>query len=188
MVKTKFFYILTFILVLVLLGCATQQVSVIEGFNYDQSKNRTVYFVVPYGKVSIPGKWVKTKYNSVSGQQFFRNSDSISVAVAFNRFDKYEFNQAGSKRGYEFVNAFYEWDSQYFVDSHGLNRRIIEADSSNNCIIYQIYGLTNGIEINSYFLIGEKNGSVSNFSVSTTDKWTEEHKVEFLKGLFFSDQ
>jgi hypothetical protein len=40
--------------------------------------------------------------------------------------------------------------------------------------------------MDSYFLIGEKNGDASNFSISITDKWKEDEKVEFLKKLFLN--
>jgi hypothetical protein len=166
---------------------ASQRVSTIVGCDYDESKNQTDYFIVPYGSVSIPGKWEKSNYNNVSGQQFFINKDSIRIAIAFNRFDKYEFNADGSKKGFEFVKAFYDWDSQFFVDSYGLQRRVLETDSINNFILYQIHGLTNGANFDTYFLVGEKNGNVNNLSIMTTDKWTEDKKVEFLKGLYIKN-
>jgi len=178
---------LILIMILILTGCASQRVSTIVGCDYDESKNQTDYFVLPFGSVSIPGKWEKTNYNNVSGQQFFTNSDSIRIAIAFNRFDKYEFNAGGAKKGYDFVKAFYEWDSKFFVDSYGLQRNIIENDSINNYILYQIYGLTNGAKFDTYFLVGEKNGNVNNLSIMTTDKWTEDKKTDFLKRLYIKE-
>jgi len=174
-------------MMLILTGCASQRVSTIVECDYDESKNQTDYFIVPYGSVSIPGKWDKSNYHSVSGQQFFTNKDSIRIAIAFNRFDKYEFNTDGSKKGFEFVKEFYDWDSQFFVDSYGLQRKVLETDSINNFILYQIHGLTNETNIDTYFLVGEKNGNVNNLSITITDKWTEEKKVEFLKGLYIKN-
>ena len=174
-------------MILILTGCASQRVSTIVGCDYDESKNQTDYFVLPFGSVSIPGKWEKTNYNNVSGQQFFTNKDSIRIAIAFNRFDKYEFNADGTKNGYEFVKAFYDWDSQFFVDSYGLQRRVLENDSIYNYILYQIYGLTNGAKFDTYFLVGEKNGNVNNLSIITTDKWTNDNKIDFLKRLYIKE-
>lgn len=187
MIKTKTPLILIFIMILLCIGCASQKVSTLEGYDYDESKDQTDYFVLPLGSVSIPGKWEKTHYNNVSGQQFFTNSDTIRIAIAFNRFDKYEFNSDGTKKGYEFIKAFYDWDSKFFVDYYGLQRRVLENDSINNFFLYQIHGLTNGEKFDTYFLIGEKNGNVQNLSVMTTDKWTEDKKVAFLKGIFIKD-
>jgi len=181
MIKTKILIKLSIIIILILTGCISQRVSTIVRCDYDESKNQTDYFVLPYGSVSITGKWDKSNYNSVSGQQFFINKDSIEIAIAFNRFDSYEFNADGSKIGFEFVKALYDWDSQFLVNSYGLKRKVLETDSINNFILYQIYGLTN---IDTYFLVGEKNGNVSNLSITITDKWTDEKKIEFLKELY----
>ncbi|MBR4841316.1 MAG: hypothetical protein IK005_12705 [Paludibacteraceae bacterium] len=159
-------------------GSAKQATSTIVGGDYDAKTNTTEYFVIPYGQVSIPGKWEKTTYNSVSRQQFFRNDESINFAVSFGPCNKYEFNQDGSLKGYEFVEAFYEWDSKYFV-SNGLDRKILETDKANKYIIYRVFG--KGFD--TYILVSEKNGNVSNFSINATDKWTEQQKVDFLKSL-----
>jgi hypothetical protein len=184
----SFFFCLILISAFIFTNCVTQRASTIEGFDYDESKNQTKYFVSPYGSISIPGKWNKSDYNSVSGQQFFMNSDSIRIAIAYNRYDKYEFNLDGSKKGFDFIQAFYEWDSKYFVDSYGLNRKIIENDGMNNYILYQVFGEKNGVVFDTYFLIGEKNGNVSNLSLMITDKWTEDTKIKFLKGLYVKDE
>lgn len=178
---------LIFLSILILAGCASQRVSTIVGCDYDESKNQTDYFEIPYGSVSIPGKWEKSNYNTISGQQFFTNKDSIRIAIAFNRFDKYEFNEGGAITGYEFVKAFYEWDSKFFVDSHGMKRKVIENDSVKNYILYQIYGLVNGVYFDTYFLVGEKNGNVCNFSIMITDKWAENTKIDFLKKLYIKE-
>lgn len=105
---------------------------------------------------AIPGKWEKTNFHNVSGQQFFTNKDSLRIAIAFNRFDKYEFNVGGALKGNDFVKAFNEWDSKFFVDSYGLQRNILKNDNINNYILYQIYGLTNGAKFDTCFLVGEK--------------------------------
>ncbi len=177
----------TFILLLILIlltNCATQRTTTIVGGDYNETKNETDYFVLPYGSVILPGKWDKTNYNTISSQQFFRNQDSVRIGIAFERFNKYEFNMDGSKTGYNFVKAFYEWDSKYFVDSYGMKRQLLENDSTSNFMIYRIYGQIEKGEFDTYFLIGEKNGNTSNFSISITDKWTENEKIDFLKNLF----
>ncbi len=171
---------------ILLTNCATQRTSTLVGGEYNASKNKTDYFFVPFGSVTLPGKWEKTNYNTISRQQFFRNQDSVIIAIAFGRFDKYEFNMDGSESGYNFVKAYYEWDSKYFVDSHGLIRQPLENDSTNNFMIYRIYGQIEKGDFDTYFLVGEKNGNISNFSISDTDKWTENKKVDFLKNLFLT--
>jgi len=182
----KTFLLLT--ITILLTNCATQRTSTIVGVNYNETKNETNYFVVPYGSVTLPGKWEKTNYNTISRQQFFINQDSVIIAIAFGRFDKYEFNMDGSQKGYDFVKSYYEWDSKYFVDSHGLKRQPLESDSTNNYVVYRIFGQIEKSKLDTYFLIGEKNGNISNFSISDTDKWTESEKTKFLKNLFLTEK
>lgn len=180
----KTFLILT--ITILVAACATQRTTTLVGGEYNDTKNETDYFVFPYGTVTLPGKWEKTSYNTISRQQFFRNQDSVIIAIAFARFNKYEFNADGSKTGFDFVKAYYEWDSKYFVDSHGLKRQLLVTDSANNFMIYRIYGQIEKGNFDTYFLFGEKNGNTSNFSISNTDRWSENEKVIFLKNLFLT--
>jgi len=182
--KSIYYSISLFIFAIVFTACVTsKKTSTIVGTDYDAEKDCTNHFVLPYGSVSMPGKWNKDGGNLISGQQFFKNKDSIGVAIAFNPSSNYEFNKNGALTGFKFAKAFYEWDSKYFVD-HGLNRILIEQDSINNFIVYRIYGNTSQRKFDTYFLIGEKNKNASNFSITYTDKWTEQKKVDFLKTLF----
>ena len=173
-----------FLSILILLtGCGSskQATSTIVGGDYDAAKNVTEYFVFPYGSVSLPGKWDKWKYDQSSRQQFFRNEESVTVAVSFGPCNKYEFNKDGALKGYDFVEAFYKWDSDYFV-SNGLESKLLETDKSKPYLIYRVFG--KGFD--TYILLGEKNGNASNFSIQVTDKWTEAQKIQFLKTLFLT--
>ncbi|MCO4807478.1 MAG: hypothetical protein KC456_12905 [Flavobacteriales bacterium] len=170
-------------LLFLLTNCASNRTSTIVGGEYNETKNETGYFVIPYGSVSIPGKWRKTNFNSISRQQFFTNNDSITLAIAFSRYDKYEFNTDGQFKGFDFVNAYYEWDSKYFVESHGLQRQKIESDSLNGFLTYRIFGQIEKGKFDTYWLVNEKNGNITNISISDTDKWTESEKLTFMKSL-----
>ena len=176
----KCFFILSFVALLT--NCATQRESTIVGGEYTAAENVTEYFVFPYGKVTLPGKWDKCGYNKIARQQFFTNQDSIIVAIAFGRTDKYEFNKDGTLKGNDFVKAFYEWESEYFK-AEGLESQMFENDSERHYVIYRIYGE----RLDTYFLIGEKNGKVSNFSINITSRWNENEKIDFLKRLFLTD-
>ena len=160
-------------------GSAKRSTSTIVGGDYDAAKDITSYFVFPYGQVNLPGKWEKGTYNSSSRQQFFHNQDSVIVAVSFGPCDRYEFNKDGALKGYEFVEAYYKWDSEYFI-SNGLESRFIESDNTKNCLLYRVFG--KGFD--TYFLLGEKNGMANKYSIQATDKWTESEKIQFLKSLF----
>lgn len=177
-----------FIALIFLTGCATQRTSNIVGCDYDKNKNQTDYFVFPYGSVSIPGEWKRTTYNQISKQQFFKNTDSITIAIAFGPCDKYEFNVTNPKKGFEFVKAFYEWESDYFVNTYSFSQELIESNESDNFIIWRAFGVNNNSYWDTYFLFGEKNGFVNNFSVMITDKWTKENKVHFLKQMYLQNK
>ena len=172
-------------ILLLLTGCGSSKqatsTTVIEGGDYDAAKNVTEYFVFPYGSVSLPGKWDKGKYDQSNRQQFFRNEESVIVAIAFAPSNKYEFNKDGSLKGHDFVEAFYKWESDYYKPA-GFECTILENDSANPYLLFKIVG----DDVNSVFLFGEKDGGVSNFSVQTTDKWTEAQKIQFLKTLFLT--
>lgn len=83
---------------------------------------------------------------------------------------------------------FNEWDSNYFVETYGLNRKLIEKDSTNQFLIWKIFGDIDAVKIDTYFLVGAKNGAVTNCSVTITDKWSEPEKIAFLKDLFLNNK
>lgn len=159
------------------LGNTTQ--STIVGGEYKADKNITEYFVLPYGNVSLPGKWEKWQYDSNSRQQFFKNEDSVIVAISFGPVNRYEFNRDGTLRGYDFVKAYYDWESDYFVKL-GLQAKMVESDQQNNYIICRFWGE----KFDTYFLFGERNSNACNYSIHSAKKWTEDEKVQFLKGLY----
>ena len=153
--------------------------STIAGAEYKPDKNITEYFVFPYGEVSLPGKWEKLQYVSKSHQQFFINDESVLIAIVFGAVNDYDFNRNGSLKGYDFVKAYYDWESDYFVKS-GFETKIIETDQPNSYIIWRLWGQ----KYDTYFLFGERDGRVCNYSVNITDKWTEDEKIKFLKGIY----
>lgn len=167
-------------LMAILTSCGTpKSVSTLVGGEYDADKDITDYFVFPYGQVSLPGKWEKGRYESTSRHQYFYNQDSITIGIAFTPSNKYEFNSNGLLKGYDFVQAYYKWESDYF-STLGLESKIIESDQSKPYIIWRVFGQN----YDTYFLFGERNGHVSNFSINPTDKWTTDEKVQFLKSIY----
>jgi hypothetical protein len=140
--------------------------------------------IFPYGTASIPGKWDKTSYNTISKQQFFKNEKGVAIAISFGPCNKYEFNTDKSKKGFAFVKAFYEWDSQYLVSTYGLKQELIEENELENYIIWRIYGYYNNSHWDTYFLIGEKRGFANNYSIMDTDMWTIDQKIKFLKEIY----
>lgn len=175
----KIFLLSVALITLLLTSCTTQRISTIVGGEYDAAKDVTEYFVVPFGSTKLPGKWEKIGYNNVSHQQFFKNSDGVTVAVVLGLCNKYEFNEDGLLHGFDFAKSFYEWESEYFK-SQGFSSSLIESDKVNDFVVFRIYGK----DCDTYFLTCEKNGRIGSFSVNYTDKWSESEKIEFLKILY----
>ena len=92
-----------------------------------------------------------------------------------------------SGQGFEFVEAFYEWDSIFFVNHYGLNQEEIESNNQERYIIWSVFGESNNNYWNTYFLFGEKNGFVNNFSIIKTNKWTKEEKNAILKEMYLGN-
>lgn len=107
----------------------------------------------PYGSVTLPGKWTETHYNNVSGQQFFRNADSVEFAVALNSWNRYEFYRQGMT-AMEFVKAFYEWESVYFQEQTGCQVKIVKDAGDRDMILWNI---RRDPTINTYYLFGLRN-------------------------------
>ncbi len=186
--KDKFLKTFIICFVIFITSCATQRLSTIVGGEYNESKNETDYFVFPFGAVTIPGKWEKKEYNPVSKQQYFTNQDSVILAIAFGRYNNYEFNLDGSYKEFDFVMAYYEWDSEYFIKTYGLKRELFESDSIKNFLTYRIYGDIEQGKFNTYFLVGENRGNISLLSISKSEKWTSEEKFNFLKKLYLKEK
>jgi hypothetical protein len=165
------------IIILLISSCGTsRQTSILHGDSYDETTDNTTYILIPYGNVNIPGKWERTTYNQVSGQQFFTNANSASIAIAKTPKEKYSF-YLETKNDSELVSDFYKWDSDY-LEKQGLRITKLHEIETENFIIWQAIGE----DINNVFLFGIKNNLLINYMVSA--KWTDERKIEFLTNLY----
>jgi hypothetical protein len=158
-------------------ACASSQTSVLIADHYDAATDQTVLVVVPYGNISLPGKWTKTSYNEVSRQHFFSNGDSTTVAVAKQPREKYPFYAAGQNDA-QFVVAFQNWDAQYWR-KNGMLTTVVEDRSSDGVIVWNVAGE----RINTTFLFGSKNNYAYNLSVSSK-RWNDPQVTKFLLELY----
>ena len=173
--------ILLTLLILALTGCSTSsKTTTIVGGEYDEKKDVTNYFVLPYGSVELPGKWEKTTYYRTARQQFFSNQDSAVIAIAFAPHNSFEFNGSGALQGFDLVKAYTQWEGDYFK-SNGFEFKLIESEPEQ---CYQIYRIWKDGVSDNYFLFGVKlQVKCYNFSVHGPTNWPEEKKVQFLKDL-----
>lgn len=162
-------------------SCASQQAStsILYSNYYDKKKDQSAIIMFPYGSVMLPGKWTDTHYNSVSGQQFLQNADSVEFAVALTPWNRYEFYRQGMTEA-EFVKAFYEWDSAYLQQQTGCQVRIVKDAGDRNIIIWNI---RRDPTYNTYYLFGLRNQIVYNLSIKT-QTWDEETIAAFLEKAY----
>jgi len=126
----------------------------------------------------MPGEWTKSSYNQNSRQQFFKNEDDVSTAIAINKASSYSFYNSNMNSN-QIVKEFYEWDSKYLADNIQGSRSIIKIDNDNHFIIWKLVANNEQHNLNNYYLFGSENGIIFNLYVATDD-WTEEQKIEYL--------
>jgi hypothetical protein len=161
---------------------APKTISIIESSSYDDKRNQTTYNKIPFGSLSIAGKWTKGAYNQVSRQQNFKNADSVIIAVAINRATSYPFYKANESSN-EIVKEHYEWDSKYLADNIKGKRTIIKQDTVNHFIIWQITSDSEKYKVDNHYLFGCENGIIFTVFIST-EKWRDEQKIEYLQDIY----
>lgn len=182
--RSLFFLQILFGCVAFATGCiSSNHPSRITSLSYDKRKDATQFLHFPHGSVSLPGKWKEQRYNASSGQHFFVNEDSVVVAVAIGPWNKYEFYTPQLDEA-AFIDKYYEWDSQYLTDKFHGQRAILKRDSSRNYLLWRLW---TDSAINSYFLFGVRHKTAYSIHVST-EKWSENQKVEFLESVYLAAQ
>lgn len=172
-----------FIFLCALCSCHRRMAPTITAGEYNEQRNQTDYVVMPYGSVSLPGKWTHGRYRKESRQQYFTNSDSTVVTIAFGPCDKLGF-PTGGVQGYEFVKLYYQWESKYQVEILNQKIKVITADSANKYMIWEVYGEN----VNQFYLCGAKDCSCGecafqNFSIQGR-KLSDEQKAKFLQDIY----
>ncbi len=177
----KIIHVITIILFFsIFIACSsTKSISTIVLDTYDAKTDLTTFEKSPLGSIKIPGKWTKTTYNELSKQYFFKNSDTILIAVAINLNSHYPFYSKGMTDN-SFINEFYEWDSKFLADQIKGTRVILKNDTINHSIIWHLY---NNENINSYYLFGIEKGKTFTIFI-TTAKWDESKKIKFLQTVY----
>jgi hypothetical protein len=160
---------------------ASKSTSILYSDYYDKQAGLTSVTISPYGVIKVPGKWTKTGENEVSGQHFFVGQDSVKIAIALQRWDRFEFsyNNPNVTRD-NFVRKFYEWDASYLKQRTKGQLKIVKEDRERN---YLIWNLSDASTPQDYFLFGLKGKVAYNLNV-ISDKWDEDKKVKFLETLY----
>ena len=159
------------------LSCSSSKTSVVTADSYDKTKDQTTLGIIPYGNISMNGKWTKTSYNEVSQQHFFMNDEGTSIAITKAPKERYPF-YIKNLTDYNFIEKFYQREFEHY-SKQDIEIDKIETDKQKNYIIWK----ATGNNINTTFLYGAKNNLAYNFSVMKGN-WSDEKKIEFLKKIF----
>lgn len=172
------------IVISLLVACnANKSVSIIVSDVYDSKNDITTFSKLPFGSCKLPGKWTKSSYNETSKQYFFKNKDTVSVAISINRNRQYPFYKENLKNN-EFINLFYEWDSKFLADKNDGVRTIVNVDTLDSSILWR---LSYSNEVNYYFIYGTENDKALTINV-VTNKWSDSEKEDFLKKVYKSKE
>jgi hypothetical protein len=166
-----------------LMACHPRMVPTITAGEYNAQRNQTDYIVMPYGSVSLPGKWIHGRYRQESRQQYFSNSDSSIVSIAFGQCNKLGFSTGGAV-GYDFVKLYYKWENKYQTEILNQHVKLIASDSANKYMVWQVYG----DNMNQFFLAGAHDCACGecafqNYSI-VSSKLTDEQKAKFLQDIY----
>lgn len=128
------------------------------------------------GDVKIPGKWEQLNTTADSGQTYLKNDSGVVIAIAQNPKKAYPFYKK-SESGYESVQAFYKWDTDYIGQSHKVTKL-----KENAKLEYIIWKYNDG-KADNVFLFGSAKANFLNLLVYT-NAWGEDEKIKFLEDLY----
>ena len=130
--------ILLFLFIALLGSCSTQKkVPMVE----KETVKTTKADFGSEGIVSIPGDWSLSSENKLTNQKFFRNKDSILIAITRNPMEKYSFYSLGMADTI-FTQSFYDWEAKHF-ERQGLTVSVLEKHRNNEYIIWHVKGKEN---------------------------------------------
>ncbi|GGH61361.1 hypothetical protein HNQ91_001049 [Filimonas zeae] len=166
-------------------ACKTAQTSTINSVHYDEQKNNTVLILLPYGNITLPGKWKDQGENSVSRQHYFSNEDSTTnIAVTKNPRRFYPFNQKQDS-DQEFTHHFVAWDTAYFHETGRPTQIITDSSATTGFVLFDV-SHPQSQSPKTTFLYGTKNGICYNLS-GNSRKLTQAEFQAFLIRLFYDN-
>ena len=131
------------------------------------------------GIINIPGEWTLSSENKLTNQKFFRNKDSILIAITRNPMEKYSFHVVGMEDTI-FTQAFYDWESRHY-EKQGLEVKILEKNTKGEYIIWSVKGKDN---LNAVLLYGGKKNHGYALSMLDPKNLTINQQKAFLIQLY----
>lgn len=136
------------------------------------------YFNDSKDSLIIPGDWSLSSENKLTNQKFFRNADSLLLAITKNPVQKYGFFVAGMNDA-TFTEAFYRWEASHY-QKIGYDVRTLQESAKQDYVLWS----AKGKDIDAILLYGAKKGFGYNISMLERQKLTEVQVTSFLIQTF----
>ncbi|MBX2906314.1 MAG: hypothetical protein KF744_09775 [Taibaiella sp.] len=155
--------------------------------HYEESSDKTIYSVEPFGKLQIGGKWMEGKFNPSTHQQYFYHKDTATLVVTIDACKNSPYYKKGVE-GYDFVKKYFNLESQY--QSQLMDQKVeqLSENAQDRCIIWRAH--IDGID--QYFLCGVRDCTCNECSYRLINlksrKHTEAKATAYLKEIFMSEK
>jgi hypothetical protein len=130
------------------------------------------------GQLILPGDWQLSSENKLTNQKFFRNKDSVLIAVTINPMNKFGFYSIGMVDTV-FTRSFYEWESKHYK-KQGYEVKILEQQYNGQYIIFS----AKNAETNATLLYGGKKDKGYSLIVLDPRKLSINQQKSFLIQLY----
>jgi hypothetical protein len=170
----KQIYFITIIAVAIL-ACKAPKPSVVNSQKIKQNTSITFNDGI---ELSLPGDWQVSSENKLTNQKFFRNKDSVLLALSVNPMSKYSFYSIGMQDTV-FTSAFYMWESGHYTKS-GYDVKIIERQYNGQYIIFS----AKKDDINATLLYGGKKNKGYSLIILDPRKLTLNQQKSFLIQMY----
>ncbi len=155
--------------------------------SYNASDNSTDYEVLPYGKVTMPGKWIAGMYNKTSRKQVFYRDDTTTLTVVIAPCASSPFSKDGMT-GYEFVRNYYKVEAQYQTEFFEQTPKLLVEDKENRYMLWMVH--SDGID--QYFLCGVKDCSCDECTYRSFNlknrRLSEAQSKKLLQDIFLGEK
>lgn len=177
------FYIMSASAVIALISC-TEKRDDSAVIHYESDLDQTTYSLQSWLSYKLPGRWIAQEYDEDSQEQFFLGPDSTSFSISITHTTQYRFNKDKQLDGIAFVRSYYDLEATFIRNKLGMSCKMIEIDSVQKFIIYEVSEKSPKPTANTYILVGVMNQMVSNYSIFNNYRRTEHHCLALLKMLY----
>lgn len=106
-------------------------------YNYTNSDTSTVYNALPWGKVTISGKWEMGKFNKASKQQFLYSADTATLIVTIAGTRSSSFG-GKDDTGFTFITKYYDLESKFNAGYNEQTLTQLVSDKQTGYILWKV--------------------------------------------------